>query len=51
MMCGFASDITEVKNKEEICLANVSRFKNTFENTTVGIVMIDEKGYAVESRA
>ena len=49
MMCGFASDITEVKTREEMCLADVSRFKNTFENTTVGIAMIDAKGYAVES--
>lgn len=49
MMCGFASDITERKTREVMCLDSVSRFKATFENASVGIALIDNQGYAVES--
>jgi two-component system CheB/CheR fusion protein len=49
MMCGFASDVTVRKTREEVCLSSVSRFKNTFETASVGIALIDSRGQAIES--
>jgi two-component system CheB/CheR fusion protein len=49
MMCGFASDVTVRKTREEACLASVSRFKSTFEATGVGIALIDSRGQTLES--
>jgi len=49
MMCGFASDVTVRKTREEVCLTSVSRFKNTFETANVGIALIDSKGQTLES--
>jgi two-component system CheB/CheR fusion protein len=33
MMCGFASDITSRKMKEDLCQISLSRFKNTFQDS------------------
>jgi two-component system CheB/CheR fusion protein len=49
MMCGFASDVTVRKTREEVCLASVSRFKSTFETANVGIALIDGRGQTLES--
>jgi hypothetical protein len=44
MMCGFASDITNRKNREDQCQISVSRFKTTFDKAAVGMVLIDGQG-------
>ncbi len=49
MMCGFASDITEHKSREEMCQLSVSRFRSTFENAALGIALVDAQGNIVDS--
>ncbi|MGD9308360.1 MAG: chemotaxis protein CheB [Desulfosarcina sp.] len=49
MMCGFASDITDHKNREELCQTSIANFKHTFENANLGMVLLDRKGSIVDS--
>jgi two-component system CheB/CheR fusion protein len=49
MMCGFARDITNRKNREDLCQVNASSFKTTFDKATVGIVLIDDQGRLVDT--
>ncbi len=49
LMCGFATDITERKHKEESCLLSVSKFKPSFEGTSIGIALVNIKGRFLES--
>jgi two-component system CheB/CheR fusion protein len=49
MMCGFASDITNRKNREDQCQISVSRFKTTFDKAAVGMVLIDGQGRLVDT--
>ena len=49
LMCGFASDITGQKNREEQCEKSVSSFHSTFEKASVGIVLIAPGGKLIDS--
>jgi two-component system CheB/CheR fusion protein len=51
MMCGLASDVTDRKSREEMCLTSMSEFRSTFEKASVGIALINNQGHAVESNA
>ncbi|MEJ2156853.1 MAG: chemotaxis protein CheB [Desulfobacteraceae bacterium] len=49
MMCGFASDITDRKNREDMCQISRSKFKHTFDQTAIGIALIDMQGRTLEA--
>jgi PAS domain S-box-containing protein len=51
MMCGFASDITSRKIKEDLCQISVSRFNDTFQDVDVGIALIDLQGHTLQSNS
>jgi PAS domain S-box-containing protein len=49
MMCGFARDVTDRKEKEKHLTADVSKLRSTFERVPFGMVFMDMKGRPVES--
>ncbi len=51
VMCGFASDITERKNREDSCQISLSKFKRAFEKADIGIALIDMKGKTLEANS
>jgi two-component system CheB/CheR fusion protein len=51
MICGFASDITNRKIKEDLCQISVSRFNDTFQDVDVGIALIDLQGHTLQSNS
>jgi two-component system, chemotaxis family, CheB/CheR fusion protein len=51
VMCGFVSDITERKNREDRCQISLSKFKRTFEKADIGMALIDMQGDTLEANA
>jgi PAS domain S-box-containing protein len=43
------SDITERKTRELMCQAQVAKFRTTFERASMGIALLDMRGYLLES--
>ena len=48
LMCGFASDITESKTREDNCRLSLDRIKDTFDHADMGVVLVGLEGQFID---